>query len=58
MMDGSAILLVGAGFHAIANKGKSTHLEIAGQRIHDLFRADILVHKDVLAVGERVQGLL
>jgi hypothetical protein len=51
-MDGRAILLIGAGFYAIAHKCVLTHLKIASQRVHNLIRADILVHENVLAVGE------
>lgn len=34
------------------------YLQVSGQGVHDLLRPDIVVDKDVLAVSDRIQGLL
>lgn len=35
-----------------------TYLQVSSQGIHDLLRPNIVVDKDVLAVSDRIQGLL
>lgn len=35
-----------------------SYLQVPGQGVHDLFRPNIVIDKDVLAMSDGIQGLL